>query len=514
MILYRLAVGLAVLFLANASASAAWREAKTKHFTIYSEQNSKDLRAFASELEQFDRGVRLLRGMEDPPLSDSGRLTIYVVPNREAIARTARGAPSGVAGFHTSRASGSLAFVHSERDSRDVEALTAKTVFFHEYQHHLMLQSMNLALPLWITEGSAEFFATARKEKNGSMTFGAPPQHRAYGIFQLDALTIEEMVGATAQKMSSEEREQIYGRGWLLVHMLVFDQSREGQLGAYAANIQKGMTALDSAKAAFGDLKLLDRDLRRYLSARKFAGFSVPKAAFSESEVAIRELSAAEDAILPTVMQSEYGVDATLARRVLEGARKVAARFPNDMTVLAALAEAEQDAGNNKEAVVAADRVLAAAPNHAKAMIMKARALLAMGEADRAKGDWEGLRVVIGKANKIDPDDAEPLMLFYQSYQKQGVSPTRNAVEGLLYAQQLVPRDRSLRMMAVRQMIAANKLAEAQLLFGPMAYDPHIGGGTRDAMLKVMAALKSGSGKEAVSLLGAETMKAESKPKR
>lgn len=510
MIIYRLAVGLLILFLAPAPTSAAWREAKTKHFIIYSEQSPKDLRTFGSELEQFDRGVRLLRGMDDPPLTDSGRLTIYVLRSQADIARMARGAPSGVAGFYVSKASGSLAFVHSERDSQVAGALTAKTVFFHEYQHHLMLQSMNLALPLWVTEGSAEFFATARLEKDGSMTFGAPPQHRAYGLFQLDALTIEEMVGATNQKLTLDEREQTYARGWHLVHMLTFDKRRKGQLDTYAANIQKGMSALDAANAAFGDLKVLDRDLKAY---RKFPGFSVPKAAFSDSALTIRELAAPEDAILPTVMQSEYGVDSTLAPRVLEGARKVAARFPSDPTVLAALAEAEQDAGNNKEAVAAADRVLAAGPNHAKALIMKARALLAMGKGDRAKTDWDGLRAVIGKVNKIDPDDAEPLMLFYQSYLAQGVAPTKNAVEGLLYAQQLVPRDTNLRMSAVRQMIAGKRLAEAELLFGPMAYDPHVGSETRDRMLKVMAALKARNGKEAISLLDAERTSAERKSK-
>lgn len=511
MTFYRLAGGLAILLLAHAPTFAAWREAKTKHFLIYSEQSPKSLRAFASELEQFDRGVRLLRGMEDPPLSDSGRLTIYVLPSQADVARMAKGAPSGVAGFYTSRASGSLAFVHSEKENRKTpDALTAKTVFFHEYQHHLMLQSSNLTLPLWVTEGSAEFFATARMEKDGSMTFGAPPQHRAYGLFQLAALTIEEMVGATNPRMSWEEREQTYARGWHLFHMLQFDKSRKGQLSLYSANIQKGMPALDAARAAFGDLKKLDRDLLAY---RKFPGVSIPKAAFSESEVTIRELPPAEDAILPVVMQSEYGVDATLAPRVLEAARRVAARFPNDVAVLAALAEAEQDAGNNKEAVATADRALAAAPNHAKALTMKARALLAIAMADRAKAEWAGLRTVIGKANRIDPDDPEPLVLFYRSYREQGIAATRNAVEGLLYAQQLVPRDRDLRMMAVRQMIAANKLAEAELLFGPMAYDPHISGETRDAMLKVMAALKARNGKEAVSLLDAETKRTKAKPK-
>jgi hypothetical protein len=83
----------------------------------------------------------------------------------------------------------------------------------------------------------------------------------------------------------------------------------------------------------------------------------------------------------------------------------------------------------------------------------------------------------------------------------------------LLVAQELVPRDRNLRMMAVRQRISSNKLKEAELLFGPLAYDPHTGGELRDAMLKVMAALKAGNGKEAISLIDARNKQAEAKAK-
>ena len=496
---------LAAAAMCPAPASAAWREAKTKHFIIYSEQSPKDLRQFAQELEQFDRGARLLGGMEDPPLTDSGKLTIYVVPSRADIVDLYTGGKtrsnSGVAGFYIPRASGPVAFVHSESKGYDPEALTAKSVFFHEYHHHLLLQSLDAAMPLWATEGSAEFYATAKPSKDGALVFGAPPQHRAYGLFQMDALTIEEMVGATNPKMTVAEHEQVYGRGWLLVHMLIFDKSRQGQYSAYGANIQRGMSALDAAKSAFGDLKVLDRDLRRYLSKGQFAGFSVPKVAFSASDVAIRELSAAEDAIMPTTIRSGRGVGEKLAPKVLEGARKVAARFPNDPAVLAALAEAEQDAGNNKEAIAAADRALAASPSSGKAMVMKARALLAMSEQEPAKTDWTALRALIGKANKLDPDAAEPLMLFYKTYAAQGIAPTRNAMEGLIYAQQLVPQDDTLRLLTVRALIGHKKLAEAERLFGPLAYDPHVSSEQREKRLKIMAALKTGNVKDATAIL-------------
>lgn len=498
---------------AHSPASARWLEAKSRHFVIYSEQSPKELREFAEELEQFDKGVRIVREMEDPDLTDSGRLKIYVLRKQPDVAEMAGADRSvGIHGFYRAKATGPLAFIHSERP-RDITELSAKMVLLHEYMHHLQLASTNLALPLWMTEGTAEFFATARKTGDGSLMFGAPPQHRAYGVFQLMSLSVEEMVGVTDLELDTAEREQVYARGWLLVHMLVFDKSRAGQLNSYIANIQKGMSALAAAKSAFGDLGKLTRDLETYRSKRNFAGFAVPAAKLQTSAVAVRELSEAENAIMPTIMRSENGVNSKLAARVLEAARKVHARFPKDPTVLAALAEAEQDAGNDAAAIAAADQA-SPSGDHPKAMMMKARALLSMARKDRAKADWTALRSLIGKVNRMDPENAEPLLLFYQTYAAQGIAPTRNAVEGLLYAQQLVPRDDALRMTAVRQMISDSKLAAARTLFNPLAHDPHSGPKAREFRMKVMAALNAGDGKGAIALLDEQQKRSEAEAKK
>jgi tetratricopeptide (TPR) repeat protein len=179
--------------------------------------------------------------------------------------------------------------------------------------------------------------------------------------------------------------------------------------------------------------------------------------------------------------------------------------------VLAALAEAETDAGNHESAVAAADRALALRPSYAKPMIMKARALLAMGQANPAKADWKATRALIGKANRLDPDHAEPLVLFYRSYLEQGIKPTRNAVEGLLYAQEIVPQDSSLRMLAVRQLIDDKAWAEARALFGPIANSPHAGE-SRERLQQVLQALTQGNGAQATALLDAQ--EADSRARR
>lgn len=498
---YRLLLAGLLVLATSTPATAAWYEAKSRHFVIYSEQKPDELKRFAGDLERFDQAVRRLRAMDDPPLTDAGRLKIFVLPNSAAVARMAGQPGAGIAGFYMARASGALAFVHRERSQSD-HGIDARTVFFHEYLHHLMLQSSERALPAWYVEGSAEMFSTAKIKENGAVEIGHVPAHRAYGLFNLTGLSIEEMVGGKAIKRSSSEWEQLYGRGWLLTHMLNFEPSRKGQLTAYLLSIQMGMPPLDSAKSAFGELKKLDRDLAGYLRRRSITGITLQGHLFKAEPVGVRALSAAEADILPSVMQSERGVDRKAAANVVSEVRRVAARHPNHAHVLAALAEAEHDAGNDQAAIAAADRAIAASPTLIKAHVMKSRAMLAAAIGAGDKAEWNAVRRVIARANRLNPDAAEPLMLFYRSYLDQGITPTKNAAEGLVYAQALVPQDSSLRMLAVRQLVIDGKSSDAARLFGVIAYDPHASR-DRDQRVAIMDAMTAGRKDETLSLLQA-----------
>ena len=69
----RMVLLLAALLTFPAVASAEWQQAKTRHFIIYADWDSANLRNYAAKLERFDQAVRSARKMQDPQLSDAGR---------------------------------------------------------------------------------------------------------------------------------------------------------------------------------------------------------------------------------------------------------------------------------------------------------------------------------------------------------------------------------------------------------------------------------------------------------
>jgi len=496
---FRSFFGWMMLAVAAAPASAAWQQAESRHFVIYSEQKPDELKAYAERLERFDQAVRVARGMKDPALTESGKLTVFVLKNGDAIEAILGAQGSGIAGFYLPQASGAVAFVNRAKSS-DKFDLSGETVFFHEYLHHLMLQQSDLALPSWLVEGFAEFFATAKIEDDGSVTLGYVPEYRSLGLFNLRGLTMEEMLGATDRNIDAEEWELTYGRGWLLAHYLTFDKPRRGQLGRYITGIQRGEPAIDSARAAFGDLKILGRELDAYLKEKRHSGIGIPAAKLVVGPVALRTLSPAENAVLPLRMKLAIGYKKRFLGKLLSDARSVASTYPADAPALTALSSAEFDSKHYDLALAAANRALAADANLRDAMIAKGQAALELAKANPKAANWKDIRSGLTRANRLDPDDAEPLMLFYQSFAAEGVPATRNAVTGLAYAHGLVPQDDEVRMLLVRQLIGDGNFASAEKMYGPIAYDPHAGK-ARQARMLVVARLKAKDARGAIAKL-------------
>ena len=71
-----------------------------------------------------------------------------------------------------------MAFVPDVRPSTG-ELEWSMTILLHEYAHHFLISSSRYAMPRWMDEGSAEFFASARFPRDGEVHIGRPAYHRS-----------------------------------------------------------------------------------------------------------------------------------------------------------------------------------------------------------------------------------------------------------------------------------------------------------------------------------------------
>ena len=317
-------------------------------------------------------------------------------------------------------------------------------------------------------------------------------------------IRIEKLLTASVGELKPAERDLLYGRGWLLTHYLTFSQERQGQLSTYITEINKGTGSLDAGKKAFGDLAQLDRDLNKYLKQPKITYLKLPADKIKIGKIHIRDLTPGEAAVMDLRIRSKRGVDAKQARELVPLVRKAAAPYPNDVLARVTLAEAEYDARNFAEAEAAADRAIAADPKAVEALIYKGKALMgaAAGSGKRDAATWKEVRKWFLAANKVEPNDPEPLMLYYESVLAAGMRPTANAALGLEQALEFAPQDVNLRMMMAQQHLQDGKAAQARAALAPVAFAPH-GGAAATIAAAIIAKLDAGGVKAALEAWGA-----------
>jgi tetratricopeptide (TPR) repeat protein len=450
----------------SAPAQADWLEARSKHFIVYGDMSEADLRNRTERLERFDALLRTLFSVED-----SARVSVFILPTIGDVQDLAHNRDIG--GFYNASAQLAYGFVPA-RLNFDVQGLSAEAISMHEYTHHILLSGVDRFVPGWATEGLAEFFMTAKLNDDGSITVGAPNPSRTRAMFAQSHWTVEDLLTSDDRKISRDEEIEKYSRGWAMIHYLWMSGKRPGQYVKFIKLLNENGDALAAGKEAFGDLDKLDQEINAYL---RRSGF--PSSRFSAeqlhtpADVAIRRLSAGEEAILPYRMQSLLGVDEDTAPKLANRARPVAAGYPNDAFVQRSLAEMEYDARQYDAADAAADRALAADPKNLMAMAYKGRVAAQRARKSQSAADWQVARNWFLKANQVDPNHPLPFELYYDSFSAAGETPPADAVSGLFRATVVMPQDSGLRARAAAELIRAGNVKRARTVLAPVAFNPH-----------------------------------------
>ncbi|QFT77139.1 DUF1570 domain-containing protein [Erythrobacter sp. THAF29] len=457
------------------AAKADWYEASSDHFVIYADDSEKDIRRFAEDLERYHSALAYLTGRNVAMPSPSNRVTIFVAGSGREVRKLAGTRNSSIAGFYLPRAGGSKAFVQDIRNKRGYPHFST-VVLLHEYAHHFLISSSRYAMPRWMSEGAAEFFAATTFNKDGSLIVGRAAQHRGYELGTPGAPTARELLDPELYRRNRGKRSDgFYGRSWLLYHYLTFSKERAGQFSAYQQGLLDGQSSIEAAEAAFGDLDRLETELKVYLRGR-FYTLPVSAENVPIGDVTLRKLPEGEGKMMPLRMISQRGVTRDQAEDLLPDVREVAGKYPNDPGVLAALAEAEYDAGNDAEAIAAADKAIAIDPSQKNAYVQKGLALfrIASGAADKDAA-YQAAMKPFQALNARENDHPLPLIYYYRSFAERRIEPPENARAALERAAQLAPFDHRLWLQVAMMQAQEGKIELAKNSLQPLAANPHGG---------------------------------------
>ncbi len=495
----------AMLALLPSAAHAEWFESSSAHFVVYADDSERDIRKFSEQLERYHEAMAVITQLDAPPPSPSNRVTVYVVRNAAAVQRLMGTDERSLQGFYLPRAGGSVAYV-PRVEVRNGQPDLSMVVLLHEYAHHFLISNSAFPDPRWVAEGAAEFFSSTEFLADGAVKIGMPSVYRYGELNYAKDVKAEELIDpALYEQRRGRGYDAFYGKSWLLYHYLTMEPSRRGQMRTYLGGLREGKSSREAAVAAFGDLEELERELQRYMDRRAILSLVFKPEQLAMPQVAVRQLTAGEEAMMPVVVRSKRGVTREQALELVGQARTIAARFPGDAAVLAALAEAEHDSGNEQAAIAAADAALAIDPNRVNAYVQKGFALFALAaQADDRDAAYRAAREPFLALNRIENDHPLPLIFFNRSFVERGVPPNANAAQALERAAELAPFDLALRLNLAMQQLRAGKVEQARSNLLPIAYSPH-GGPMAEGVRAVIARIDQGAppaGDELAEVLG------------
>ncbi len=493
----------ALALASTAPAYAEWYQATSKHFVIYGDMPEAEMKDYAAKLEKFDAAARLIRSMKDPTVGDGNRVQVFVVGSMLDVNRLYGAADAGIGGYYVGTVTGPYIVTPQKirRQNTRTDKIDPEIVFFHEYTHHLQLQNTQRPMPVWLTEGFAEFMGNPIFGDDGSVGIGAPAKDRAAALIKGRWAPMADLLeGNTFRLGSSGFWIQNYAQGWLLNHYLAFEPSRKGQIEKYVAGIERGDNARDAAANAFGDLGALENELRQYLKRKSLPFVKIDSTKLNVPPVTVVAMSPGASEMMPYRIHSKTGYGSVTTNYVLGKARDIAKRYPTDPLVMRTLAEIEFDNKNYDETIVAAEAVLKANPNSTEGLIYKGRGILAKAKKSNDPALFSQARTQFLAANKIDPEDPEPLFLYYRTYRAANVAAPKSAIEALHYASVLSPRDYNPAVQLVMEHLRQNNLKAAGEALKPLAYLPHAGQSRNNDALKVLELIEAGNGKQALAM--------------
>jgi tetratricopeptide (TPR) repeat protein len=480
------AAGIASFALA-APAHAAWRVAETEHFVYYSESSPEDLKDTVTRMEMFDTLVRALTGNTRP--SSPLKVQMFEVPDMNEVNRIAYSS-GGIGGFYSNSEQGPylITFRNNKRDSAsafragNTADIWAPEVRQHEYLHHYMYQYFNTNYPAWYTEGFAEYYGTMAFPEPNVAEIGHAPYYRLDAIRNGFWVDTEKLLSARTPGELREMGYAVYTQGWLLTHLAATNPERGKQLKDYLNRLTHGESYGAAAKAAFGDVKQLDKDLHE--EAKHLNATRLSLKPMNIGPVKITELSPLDSALVTYKMRLMVGIDKGDYSVMRQNVRELRKANPNDLMGLEMQARLAIEDEDYADAQAMAEQMLEVDQASATAKDLLGYAKVRAIKLGSPSSEYDPARRLIAEAAKADPENPEPLVHFYMSYLLTDTIPPETAQAGLMKAHELAPGYPYTTELLARDFEARGMIDDAIFMIKPLAYATFEGSESEQAKRK------------------------------
>ena len=374
-----------------------------------------------------------------------------------------------------------------------------EALLYSAFAQRFLLTYTQKIYPRWYVDGIGALFSTMDVRRDGSIDYAtAPPSYRqvfrSYGNLNVaDVLTGRYLEPAPGK---GRRMDWTPYHAWLLVHYFSLSNlppARAAQFRRYMAAIHRGVPLAEAAQA-FGDMKRLQHDLEMYAERPITYARTARPTAPSGADPLVSRLSLASAAVIDA--RIELGVrlatlpdtaDAAATRdRWLDRLRARVAALPYDSDALLVVTEAECRAGRADACLADAERVLAYAPDDARALVWKGVAQTDRAIAGPAAARSQGLvaaRATLVQAIKLDGQATLPQIAWFQSYTKAGERAPREAMLAMARVVQRIPAAPAPRLYLGEELYRQGNASLARQILQPVLYGASDSPEKRAAML-------------------------------
>ena len=449
-------------------AGPAWTRLRAPSFTLEGNVPESDLRNVALRFEQFREVLNRL--LPNASLVTPTPLTVVVFAydrDFKPVRPLFNGKPIEAAGYALTSPVGTSITLCVEYGER------AYPVIYHEYGH-LLINNAVPHLPVWASEGLAEYYKTFELSADGKKAVvGSPPTAAELSELQgryLIPISDLLSVGHDSELYNvSKNRGRFYLQSWALVHYLLLGSpARKGQFDQFINRVAAGAHPADAFNAAITGVNTLDAELTQYVSNLTFGAIQYT---FKEKVASDRAYTA--EKMAPADVESALGHLLLGQARYAEAQARFASALkldPKNSPAHTGLGLIELHQGRVLESLPALRKGVECGGDNVLAQYSLGLAALRCrsAECEAQQAGYEAARRAFQRAVELLPDFPDALSFLGYTEMATG-SSLADAEKHLRAAIKLIPGREDYRFNLAQVFMRGQQFEQAQALLGPIA---------------------------------------------